>query len=163
MHNGKGWRSKLDVCDLRAFRQHGIKNSHWWTQKHFQKSLSVNTVHRTIHKCKLKLHHAKKKPNVKTIQNRFCLFWTKAHLKWSEVKWKTVLWSNVKWKTVLWSNDSKYEILYGNYGCYILQTKEERDHPVCYQFKSLHLWWYGVALVSMVCAAYTSGKTPSML
>ncbi len=31
------------------------------------------------------------------------------------------------------------------------------------QFRSLHLWWYGVAWVRVAWAAYTSGKAPSML
>ncbi len=31
------------------------------------------------------------------------------------------------------------------------------------QFRSLHLWWYGVAWVRVAWAAYTSEKAPSML
>lgn len=30
-----------------------------WADEHFQKSLSVNTVHPAFHKCKLELYHAK--------------------------------------------------------------------------------------------------------
>jgi len=39
-----------------------------WAQEHFQRSLSVNTVHRVIHKCRSKLYHAKKKPYVNISQ-----------------------------------------------------------------------------------------------
>ena len=79
-------------------------------------------------------------------RSRNAAFWAKAHLKWSEVKWKTVL----------WSDESKYEILCGNQ---VLQTKEERNHPTCsrqtllkpaclmvwgcirvYDVGSLHIW-----------------------
>ena len=35
------------------------------------------------------------------------------------------------WKTVLWSE--KFEIVFGNLGHCVLQTKEERDQPACYQ------------------------------
>lgn len=36
----------------------------------------------------------KKKPNANMIQKLCCLLWAKAHLKSSDVKWKTVLWSD---------------------------------------------------------------------
>lgn len=41
-----------------------------WAQEQFQQSLTVNTVRRAIHDCKLKLHHPKKKPRVNMIQKR---------------------------------------------------------------------------------------------
>lgn len=42
-----------------------------WTQKHLQKSMSVNTVQYAIYKCKsMKLCHAKTKPYVNTIQKQ---------------------------------------------------------------------------------------------
>ena len=41
--------------------------------------------------------------------------------------------SEAKWKTALWSDKSKFEILFGNNGCCVLQTKEERDCPACYK------------------------------
>ena len=120
----------LDACDLRALRRHCIKNRHdsvteitAWAQDHFRKSSSVNTVPRAIHKCKLKLYHAKKKPYVNTIQKRCRPLWAKAHLKWTEAKWKTVL----------WSHKSKCEMVFGNHGRHVLRTKDERDHPAWYQ------------------------------
>ena len=45
---------------------------------------------------------ANKKPHVNMIQK---LIWTKARLKWTKAKWKTIL----------WSEESKIEILFGNY------------------------------------------------
>ena len=60
--------------------------------------------------------------------------WAKGHLKWSEAKWKTVL----------WSDKSTFEILFVNHGL-VLLSKEERDHPACYQWTvqklaSLMVW-----------------------
>lgn len=79
------------------------------------------------------------------------LLWTLTHLKWSETKWKTVL----------WLDQSKLEITFENHGHHVLWTKKEWSSPAFFfscreQFKGLHLWWYEVAFVSMVWAAYTS-------
>ena len=63
-----------------------------WAQEHNKKSLYANTVCH-VHKCRLKLYHAEKKPYVNIIQKQRSLLWVKAHLKWSEAKWETVLWS----------------------------------------------------------------------
>ena len=51
------------------------------------------------------------------------LLWARAHLRWTEAKWKTVL----------WSDQSTFEILFGNHGLGVLRAKEERDHPAGYQ------------------------------
>ncbi len=51
------------------------------------------------------------------------VLWAKAHLKW------TVL----KWKSVLWSDKCKFDILDGNHGRRVLRAKEEGDLPVCFQ------------------------------
>ena len=95
------WKSVLDARDFRVLRQLCIKKRPdsvleitAWAQEHFQKSLSVNTAHHAIHKCRLKLYHAEKKPYVNRIQKHCRLLWTKAHLKWTETKWKTALWSD---------------------------------------------------------------------
>lgn len=42
----------------------------------------------------------------------------KAHLKWTEAQWKTVL----------WSHKTKFEILFGSHGHPVPWTKERRDH-----------------------------------
>ena len=34
---------------------------------------------------------------------------------------------------MLWSDKSTFQIIFGNHGCYVLQAKEEKDHPDCYQ------------------------------
>jgi len=67
--------------------------------------------------------------------------WAKANLKQTDAKWTTV------------------EIVFGIHGCHILQTKEERDHPVCYQ----HLYWIRGALVPMELATCSFKKAPSVL
>ena len=98
--NEQDWWSILDA-NLQVLRRRCIGNRHdsvlgvaAWAQIQFLKSLSVNTVNRAIHKCKLKLYHAKKK--------RCRLIWVRAYLKWTEAKWKTVL----------WVDESKSEILF---------------------------------------------------
>ena len=91
----QGWRSKLDVCDLSLKNMHdSLFNITAWAQEHFQKSLSVNTVGRATHKCKLKLYYAKKKPYMNMIQKCNHFLSPNTNLRWSEAKWKTVLWSD---------------------------------------------------------------------
>ncbi len=57
-----------------------------WAQEYFQKPLSVNTIHRAICRCQLKLYNAKRKSYVNMVQKRRCVLWAKAHLKWSVSK-----------------------------------------------------------------------------
>ncbi len=70
-----------------------------------------------------KLYHAKSKPHVNIVQKRRRVLWAKTHLKW------TIL----KWKSVLWSDESKFDILVGNHECRVLWAKEEGDLPACHQ------------------------------
>ncbi len=39
-----------------------------WAQEYLQKTLSVNTIHRAIRRCRLKLYRSKKKPYLNMIQ-----------------------------------------------------------------------------------------------
>ncbi len=124
MRKGQGRRPLLDACGLRALRRHCITHRHdsviditKWAQEYFQKPLSVNTIRRAICRCQLKLYHAKRKPYVNMVQKRRRVLWTKAHLKWTVSKWKTVL----------WSDESKFDIFVGSHGCRVLQAKEEGD------------------------------------
>ncbi len=89
------------------------------------------------------------------IQKRRCFLWAKANLKWTVAKWKIVL----------WSDKSKFEVLLENWDAMSSGLKRTRTTQVVIsaQFRSLHLWWYGVAWVRVTWAAYTSGKAPSML
>ena len=52
-------------------------------QTHLQNSFSVKLVCCAIHKCRLKLYHAKKNPHVNMIQKHCHLLWAKANLKWT--------------------------------------------------------------------------------
>ncbi|KAK3566153.1 hypothetical protein QTP86_028454 [Hemibagrus guttatus] len=51
----QGWKTILDAHDLRALRRHCITYRNavmeitTWAQEYFQKTLSVNTIHRAIH------------------------------------------------------------------------------------------------------------------
>uniref|UniRef100_A0A9J8CSW9 Transposase n=1 Tax=Cyprinus carpio carpio TaxID=630221 RepID=A0A9J8CSW9_CYPCA len=97
--------------------------------------VSVNTIHRAIHRCRLKLYRSKKKPYLNMIQKRRRFLWAKAHLKWTVAKWKTVL----------WSDESKFEVLFGKLGRHGFRTKEDKDNPSCYQHSvhkpvSLMVW-----------------------
>ncbi len=142
VRKGQGRRSLLDACGLRALRQHCITHRHdsviditKWAQEYFQKPLSVNTIHRAICRCQLKLYHAKRKPNVNMVQKRCCVLWAKAHLKWSVSKWKSAL----------WSDESKFDILVEITDAVSsgLKRRGTFQRVISVQFKSQHLWWYG--------------------
>ena len=125
----QGRKPTLNARDLRFLRRHCIKNRHQcvkdittWAQEHFRKPLSVNTVRRYIRKCNLKLYYAKQKPFINNTQKRRRLLWARAHLRWTDAKWKSVL----------WSDESTFQIVFGKCGRRVLRTKEEKDHPDCY-------------------------------
>ncbi len=130
----------LDARGLLALRRHCITHRHdsviditKWAQEYFQKPLSVNNP-----PCHLQMPtkaHAKRKPYVNMVQKRRCVLWAKEHLKWTLLKWKSVL----------WSDESKFDILVGNHGRRVLRAKEEGDLPACYQHSvqkpaSLMVW-----------------------
>ncbi len=142
VRKGQGRKTILDARDLRALGRHCITYRNatvmeitTWAQEYFQKTLSVNTIHRAIRCCRLKLYRSKKKPYLNMIQKRRRFLWAKAHLKWTVAKWKTVL----------WSDESKFEVLFGKLGCHVIRTKEDKDNPSCYQHSvqkpaSLMVW-----------------------
>ncbi len=130
VRKGQGRKTILDARDLRALRRHCITYRNatvmeitTWAQEYFQKTLSVNTIHRAIRRCRLKLYRSKKKPYLNMIQKRRRFLWAKAHLKWTVAKWKTVL----------WSDESKFEVLFRKLGRHVIRTKEDKDNPSCYQ------------------------------
>ncbi len=130
VRKGQGRKTILDARDLRALRRHCITYRNatvmeitTWAQEYFQKTLSVNTIHRAIRRCRLKLYRSKKKPYLNMMQKRRRFLWAKAHLKWTVAKWKTVL----------WSDESKFEVLFGKLGRHVIRTKEDKDNPSCYQ------------------------------
>ncbi len=130
VRKGQGRKTILDARDLRAFRRHCITYRNatvmeitTWAQEYFQKTLSVNTIHRAIRRYRLKLYRSKKKPYLNMIQKRRHFLWAKAHLKWTVAKWKTVL----------WSDESKFEVLFGKLGRHVIRTKEDKDNPSYYQ------------------------------
>ncbi len=130
VHKGQGRKTILDARDLWALRRHCITYRNatvmeitTWAQEYFQKTLSVNTIHRAIRRCRLKLYRSKNKPYLNMIQKRRRFLWAKAHLKWTVAKWKTVL----------WSDESKFEVLFGKLGRHVIRTKEDKDNPSCYQ------------------------------
>ncbi|KAK3522396.1 hypothetical protein QTP86_009540 [Hemibagrus guttatus] len=130
VRKGQDRKTILDAHDLRALRRHCITYRNatvmeitTWAQEYFQKTLSVNTIHRAIRRGRLKLYKSKKKPYLNMIQKRSRFLWAKAHLKWIVAKWKTVV----------WSDQSKFEVLFGKLGRHVIRTKEDKDNPSCYQ------------------------------
>ncbi len=130
MCKGQGRKPKLNNRDLRSLRWHCIKNPHssisditTWAQDYFGKPLSSTTIRSYIHKCQLKLYCAKRKPYVNSVQKRHRLLWARRHLGWTITQWKRVL----------WSDESVFQVFFGRNGCRVLRTKEEKDHPDCYQ------------------------------
>ncbi len=68
VRKGQGRKTILDARDLRALRRHCITYRNatvmeitTWAQEYFQKTLSVNTIHRAIRCWRLKLYRSKKK------------------------------------------------------------------------------------------------------
>ncbi|KAK3513120.1 hypothetical protein QTP70_001693 [Hemibagrus guttatus] len=145
VRKGQGRKTIPDARDLRALRRHCITYRDatvmeitTWAQEYFQKTLSVNTIHRAIRRCRLKLYRSKKKPYLNMIQKCRRFLWAKAHLKWTVAKWKTVL----------WSDESKFEVLFGKLGRHVIRTKEDKDNPSCYQRsvqKPASLMWFDQA------------------
>ncbi len=130
MRKGQGRKPKLNNRDLRSLRRHCIKNRHssisditTWAQDYFGKPLSSTTICSYIHKCQLKLYCAKRKPYVNSVQKRRRLLWSRRHLGWTITQWKRVL----------WSDESVFQVFFGRNGRRVLRTKEEKDHPHCYQ------------------------------
>ncbi len=130
MRKGQGRKPKLNNRDLRSLRRHCIKNRHssisditTWAQDYFGKPLSSTTIRSYIHKCQLKLYCAKRKPYVNSVQKRRRLLWARRHLGWTITQWKRVL----------WSDESVFQVFFGRNGRRVLRTKEEKDHPDCYQ------------------------------
>ncbi len=102
-----------------------------WAQEYFQKTLSVNTIHRAIRRCRLKLYRSKKKPYLNMIHKRRHFLWAKAHLKWTVAKWKNC--SVVR--------RIKFEVIFGKLGRHASGLKRTRTTQVVIsaQFRSLHL------------------------
>ncbi len=150
MRKGQGRKPKLNNRDLRSLRRHCIKNRHssisditTWAQDYFGKPLSSTTIRSYIHKCQLKLYCAKRKPYVNSVQKRRRLLWARRHLGWTITQWKRVL----------WSDESVFQVCFGRNGCRVLRTKEEKDHPDCYQQQvqkpgSVMVWGCVMYLVS---------------
>ncbi len=139
---GQGRRPLLDARVLRTLgwlcithRHDSVIDINEWAKENFQKPLSVNTIHRAICRCQLKLYHLKRKPYVNMVQ---------------KCRWVSLGQGSFKmdcFKVVLWSDESKFDILVGNHGCLVLRAKEEGDIPACYQHSvqkpaSLMVWGY---------------------
>ncbi len=131
VRKGQGRKPKLNNRDLRSLQAHCIKNRHssisditTWAQDYFGKPLSSTTISSYVHpQCQLKLYCAKRKPYVNSVQKRRQLLWARRHLGWTITQWKRVL----------WSDESVFQVFFGRNGCRVLRTKEEKDHPDCYQ------------------------------
>ncbi len=117
-----------------------------WARECFQKPLSVNTIHHAICRCQPKLYHAKRKPYVNMVQKRRHVLWSKAHLKWTVSKWKSVL----------WSDESKFDILVGNHGRRVLRAKSVGELSAFHQ----HSVQKPASLMVWGCiSAYSMGST----
>ncbi len=140
VHKGQGRRPLLDARGLRALRRHCITNRHdsviditKWAQEYFQKPLSVNTIRRAICRCQLKPYHAKRKPYVNMVQKRHHVLWAKAHLKWT---------GNVFYGQT--SPNLTFLLEITDAVSSMLKRRETFQRVISVQFKSQHLWWYGV-------------------
>lgn len=162
VRKGQGRKPILDACDLRALKRHcttnrnaTVKEITEWAQEYFQKPLSVNTIHRAIRRCQLKLYSAKKKPFLSKIHKLRRFHWARDHVN-------GVWWQNGRLFCGQTSHDSKFFLKM--WDTMSSGPKRTRTTKVVInaQFRSLRLWWYGVAWVRVAWAACMSGKAPSM-
>ena len=75
VRKGQGRKPLLNARDHRALRRYCLRNRHatmmdiaTWAREYFGKSLSLNTVHRCIKKCNLKLYYAERKAFINFVQ-----------------------------------------------------------------------------------------------
>ncbi len=143
VRKGPGRRPLLDTRGLWALRRHCI--THWhdsviditkWAQEYFQKPLSVNTIHRAICRCQLKPYHAKRKPYVNMVQKRCPCPVGQGSFKMDCFKVKSVLCQTSPNLTFLLEITDA--VSSG------LKRRETFQRVISVQFKSQHLWWYGV-------------------
>ncbi len=130
MCKGQGRKPLLDARGLQALRRYCLTHRHdsviditKWTQEYFQKPLSVNTIHRAVCRCQLKLYNAKRKPYVKMVQKRRHVLLSQGSFqmdcfkveKCSMVR-RVQIWHSCwkSWTRVLWA-------------------KEKGDLPACHQ------------------------------
>ncbi len=141
VRKGQGRRPLLDARGLRALRRHCITHRHdsvidiiKWAQEYFQKPLSVNTICRAICRCQLKLYHAKRKPYVNMAPEA-------PSCPVGQVSFKMDCW----------------KVFYGQMSPNLtflleitdtvssgLKRRETFQRVISIQFKSQHIWWYGV-------------------
>ncbi len=96
-----------------------------------------------------------RKPYVNSVQKHRRLLWARRHLGWTITQWKRVL--NVY--------ESVFQVFFGRNGRRVLRTKEEKDHPDCYQqqvHKPGSVMVRGCA-VPLANVTYTSVMAPLML
>ncbi len=70
------------------------------------------------------------------VHKRRRVLWAKANLKWTVLNWKSVLWQTSPNLTFLL--EIRNAVSPG------LKRRETFQHFISVQFKSQHLWWYGV-------------------
>ncbi|KAI4889236.1 hypothetical protein NFI96_019823 [Prochilodus magdalenae] len=88
-----------------------------------RQALSVKHKSPSIATGQLKPQCKKEAISKQAPQAQTFLAWAKGSLKGSVAKWKTVL----------WSDESQFEVLYGTLGRHVIQTREDKDNPSCYQ------------------------------
>lgn len=100
LHKGQGLKSILDACDLQALRQYCINTVteiSTWAQEHCQKTLSVTTIGRAIHKSSLKMYHTKmcehdtEMPPSSLSQSSLEMNWGKTVLSSNKLKLELIL------------------------------------------------------------------------
>ncbi len=130
VRKGQARKPKLNNRDLRSLKRHCIKNRHssisditTWAQDYFGKPLSSTTIRSYIHKCQLKLYCAKRKPYVNSVQ--------------SAVDFSGLggIWDGPSHSGNVYCGQMNqyFRYFFERNGRRVLRTKEEKDHPDCYQ------------------------------
>ncbi len=98
--------------------------------------LPETTVGKHNPPCQLKLYHEKRKPYVNMVKKRRRVLWAKAHLKWTVSNGKVFYGQTSPNLTFLLEITDA--VSSG------LKRRETFQRVISVQFKSQHLWWYGV-------------------
>ncbi|KAL7868504.1 hypothetical protein SRHO_G00098880, partial [Serrasalmus rhombeus] len=87
---------------------------------------TVSELSSSLHlQVQVKTLPCKAKPHINTTQKHRRLLWARAHLRWTDAEWKSVL----------RSDESTFQIVFGSHGPRVLRAKEEKDYPDCFQCK----------------------------
>jgi len=150
---------QLDTSDLWTVKQHSINNCHstraditMWARNYFIKPLSRIPIQSYIHKCKIKMYWAKKKPHITLSRGGI------------DVSGLRLIWHEPSHSgTLFWSDQSVFQIffvLFGRTDVLYSGLKTERliKTFISNKPKSQPLWYHGAISVPLIKLMLASVK-----